>query len=200
MVAIVLCLILSFFLQECKDSVTGYSLIDLETVIPLKVGSSWTYLDIIPSSLPTFPADSELVNSEVYGYLDYANVRIYTMNGFIGEGDSARYYESVTQTRYQRYREDEDGKRAVIATLLQTPVKRGNRWFFNGVDNSSGYAEITNPDTTVEIASGTFSGVICVRQLAVNGNTWLIKPTTGIVFETHFIDVMVTRQLMETHF
>ncbi len=199
-VALIVCALCSLLAQGCGDSGAGYSLSDLQTVIPINVGSSWTYIDIVPSSLPMFPDDSELVVAHCSGYVDSAKTRVYALNGFIGEGDSARYYESVTQTQYRRYRDDDNGKRVVVATLLQTPIRRGNRWFFNGADISAGYAEIANPDTTIRLSSGTFADVISVRQLTPNGNRWFIKPMTGIVYETHVSDVMVTREFVDKNF
>jgi len=173
---------------------------DLQTVIPLKVGASWTYLDITPSSLPSFPDDSTVVEAEVQWYVDSAMLRVYSLSGFIGEGETGTYYESISRSRYCRYRENDDGRRVLVATILQTPVERGGRWFINGVDASGGYAQIGNPDTAIDIASGRFSHVICVRGLTPERNVWFIKPTVGIVYESRTGDDTITRQLVEKNF
>jgi hypothetical protein len=197
----ILAVALTFIVPACKDAVQGGStLSDLQTVIPLKVGTSWTYLDIMPSSLPSFPDDSTLVDVEVQGYVDSGMVRVYELSGFIGEGESGMYYESVSRSKYRRYRENDDGHRVLIATILQTPIERGSRWFINDVDASGGYAEIGNPDTTIDIPSGRFSHVICVRGLTPEHNVWFIKPAVGIVYETRTGEVTVTRQLVEKNF
>jgi len=184
----------------CHDSGGGYSPTDLQSVIPLKIGASWTYLDVIPSDIPTFPNDSIAVTSRARTSFDSAGMRYYAISGYIGEGDSSVYYESVTQTTYIRLLDGDSGHRFVAATLLKSPVERGNRWYMNNTDNTAGYAEITSTDTAITTVAGKFTGVVHVQQVMPNGDSWYILPGTGIVYETNYSTSMISRQLMRKNF
>jgi hypothetical protein len=184
--------------ESCKNTITGYNLTDLRAVIPTHVGISWTYLDITPSSLPSFPPDSTVVSTTVDSYFDSAGTRFYKLTGLIGQSD-VNYFEAVTSTSYQRFVLNNSTLQPA-GTILKTPVQQGTRWASNDKDSTQGYVEIANMDTTVQTPAGQFKNVICVREHWPGGSQWFILPAVGIVYETHSGDMTVTRQLQGKNF
>lgn len=185
--------------QSCKDSITGFSLDNLQTVIPTHVGISWTYLDVAPSSLPNFPPDSTLVTTMASSYFDSDGIRFYKLTGFIGESDD-NYFETVSSESYQRFIIDSTDHLRPAGTILKTPVRQGARWISNKRDSTQGYVEIANMDTTIQTPAGEFKNVIYVKEHWAGGSQWFILPGTGIVYETLNSDVTVTRQLVGKNF
>ena len=88
-------------LQNCRDNGTGltYSFHDLRTIIPLKVGASWTYRQISYQDIPPF-AETTSVTKKIISSIDSLSETYYLVQETYNNNQKNRYFETVNANTY----------------------------------------------------------------------------------------------------
>ena len=195
-VIICTCEILS--LEDCKDNGAGmpYPVDDLRTIIPLKLGASWTYREI--STDTNDVKDTAIIIERVIGEEDSLSQHYYVMEQSRNGSLDFQYYETISADQYVRY-----ALRPKI--LLQTPVERGSIWPVSFPRfRPAASMEIMSADTSIRLIDRTYEHVIAIREFAGDYyalGIYFIAPEIGIIHEVHDYSSFISRrELMSINF
>ena len=176
--------------QQCTlGTAPFYSLNDLTTVIPLKVGATWTYRQINYQDVGPPFEDTITVVKKIARSIDTLSSRYYAVeetsyyknSTFIGI-----YSETITTDQYTQWRGPKGEIPYFPEIVLELPLTTGNQWFFNGKDTTYGYVRIMNADTTIQTPSRVFEHTLFVKVIHVRVfpiEEFFIAPGIGIVKE-----------------
>ncbi|MBI1802891.1 MAG: hypothetical protein HY033_00705 [Ignavibacteriae bacterium] len=134
---------------------------DIRQIIPMRVGTSWTYRDsyFTCGGLPPCYSGTGTITKRVVSHYESLSMEYYIVTGgffsFYDGIDSSR--EIVTENEYSR-NFIAPGITGPEEIILRAPIRSGTRW-----ESPWGDVQIVNVDTTVAVPMGTFEHAIYVR-------------------------------------
>jgi hypothetical protein len=176
--------------QSCRDnSVSIVNTRDnLNAIIPLKIGASWTY-KCFYTGWDRF--DSSRLKRTVVNLFDTLGLRWYVIaeSSFALSTDSLlgihKVYETIDKGSYIRFR---DWWYYTVEILLKTPITDGNAWIHFPDYTSENETYILNCDTTVTVSSKQYPHTIIIKSDG-GWTTIMISRGYGRIYEDHTIDL-----------